>query len=318
VLVGCGVLGLVFWSNPISMGTLAVPGGWGWAVPGYACALGTLLAGLVLRRTGDRRVALAGGLLAVPAFGYALAALGGILVAALSRRVTGTTSTVPGALRMPAFRKSVVFMLHFALVLGLVGYAFATYASQETATAVRIGQDAATPVVAGYAFQVLDTQRVGIDPSDGGPEEIRVDVAVFDGAERLGTATLVFWKVPDGTPWHYDGKTTVVRLADRDLYLFPHALWFGQTELPDHSEAVRPPEGEATGADVTLKVLPGVGLVWTGLWSVTALMATNLAVGGFTIVWGTMAATHVASSSTARRGLDGLPPPSPALAESPQ
>ncbi len=317
VLVVGGLAGMLYWANPPS--TLRLPGyatalPWGWAVPGFLAAMGAIACGVLLRGRDDRAVARVGALLLIPAFAYGLGVLAGIAVLAFAQRLP---AALPGRAswverNRETLRKSAIYTLHLVLVLGLVGYAFATYESVEAPTLIAFGQGEPAGAFAGYAFQIVDTERV--DPAaDGTPDEFRVHVQVYRDGEPLGPATLVFWKVPDDVRWHYDAKTTVVRYASQDLYLFPTVLEFEDGEtLVDHSEGIFPPDGDVVGVRSTAKVLPGMSLLWMGLFGITGLMAANLALGGFATRWPAAAASGPAAKATGAGGeavRHGVPAP---------
>jgi hypothetical protein len=137
---------------------------------------------------------------------------------------------------------------------------------------------------------------------DGGaPEEIHVDVLVLRDGRPITQTTLEYWHVHDGDPWHYDARTTVVRLPERDLYLYPLAFVFPDHVLVDHSTGELPSTLGATGVEMTIKVIPGMSLVWTGLWTITALMVANLVLGGARIEW----SPAVRKTSASGAGADG-------------
>lgn len=290
LIILTGLAGMLYWANPPS--TLRLPGyaaalPWGWAVPGFLASFGAVACGVVLRGRNDRAVARLGGVLLLPAFAYGLGILAAVVVLVLAQRLP---PGLPGrrswfARNQETLRKTAIYALHLVLVLGLVGYAFATYESVEAPAGVAFGTQGPAGEIDGYSFQVLSTERVDPAP-DGTPEEFRVHTQVYRDGTPLGPATLVFWKVPDDVRWHYDAKTTVVRYAGEDLYLFPTTLEFEDGEtLVDHSEGIYPPEGDVVGVRSTAKVLPGMSLLWLGLFGITGLMAANLALGGFATRW---------------------------------
>lgn len=307
VLVVGGLAGMLYWANPPS--TLRLPGfatalSWGWAIPGFLASMGAVACGVLVRGRDDRAVARLGGVLLIPAFAYGLGLLAAIAVLALAQNLP---PGLPGrrswaARNRETLRKSAIYTLHLVLVLGLIGYAFATYESVEAPAGIAFADDQPAGDFAGYSFQIVGTERVDPAP-DGSPDEFRVHVQVYRDGAPLGPATLVFWKVPDDVRWHYDAKTTVLRYADEDLYLFPVTLEFENGEtLVDHSEGVYPPEGDVVGVRSTAKVLPGMSLLWLGLFGITGLMAANLALGGFTTQWPASTAT---AATTRTAGPDG-------------
>jgi cytochrome c-type biogenesis protein CcmF len=307
LLMLAGLLGIVWWSNPPSrlvwpLDSVAVP--WGLAIPGYAAAFGALLIGIIIRAREDQRLARLGGLLLIPAYGYGLSVLAAVPVLWASRRllVPGERLRAWVGPRQQLLRRSVVYTLHVALVLGLMGVALATYEAHEPQEPVRFGSDEPGGLTRGFTFQVLSTRHLSPDPMDGGaPEEIHVDVLVLRDGRPITQTTLEYWHVHDGDPWHYDARTTVVRLPERDLYLYPLAFVFPDHVLVDHSTGELPSTLGATGVEMTIKVIPGMSLVWTGLWTITALMVANLVLGGARIEW----SPAVRKTSASGAGADG-------------
>jgi cytochrome c-type biogenesis protein CcmF len=312
VLVAGALLGIVYWSNPPSTFWLlgySMPLAWGWAVPGYAAAFGALAAGMLLFARDDRRVGLVGGVLLLVAFGYGVSALAGLAVLIASSglgRPEGAFAPWVRSVR-ERLRKSAVFMLHVMLIVGLSGYAAATYESEEAEVPLEVTDQQPGGAFADYTFQVAGVERFEPDPVDGTPEEFRVTLRVFDGGSELAPTTLVFWKVPDDVRWHYDARTTVVRYVDRDLYLFPTLLVFEDGELVDHSEGKFPPQGDVVGLRMTAKILPGMALVWTGLWTITGLMVVNVALAGVVVRWPVGSSAPASSSVVDEDGRERVP-----------
>ncbi len=310
VLVLGAFLGFLYWGNPPThletLGTSLRPQ-WSWSIPAYAACTVALLAGALHRAKTHPTLARAGALLLLPVVGpFGLSTLAGIGALFLLARATGQTSPRKAFHeRRPALRKATIYLLHAALALGLTGYAFATYESDESDVLAVSPTSAA--VFQGYAFRILDSRPVGLDEQQRLPKEVHADVEIRKDGQRLETTTLIYWLVPDNTPGHYDARVTVVRTNFQDLYLYPLAFHTDHGSLTDHINFVGAVEPPVTGVDMTVKVLPGMNLVWSGLWLLGLAMAANLALGGLAV--GTGRSTSI-EGAPADPIIQGRPDPS--------
>jgi cytochrome c-type biogenesis protein CcmF len=295
-----GLVAFFFWGNPPSR-LLGLDVAWGWAVPACLLALLAILGGALHAGRPHPAFARAAALALVPLVGpYGLATALGLVALAL----VGFSHTPEGLadalrVRRGALRKSSVYLLHLGLALGLTGYALATYESVATEP-FEAGPGA--PAVRGYTFEPLGASFHGRDPDQGLPLEVHAQVRVLRDGTPIDEATLVYWLVRDGTPGHYDARVTVVRLAREDLYVFPEAVELRGQNLTDHVNGATPRDPTLDGLRITVKVLPGVGLVWGGLWLLGASMTARLLLGGF----------EVGASAPERRPAPMEPRPEPA------
>jgi len=279
-LVLGGALAFFTWGNPPSsiMGR-HVP--WALAIPACLLAVLAIFAGALHRGRPQSTAARIGGLALVPLLGpYGLASLAGLAVLLLMRgRTTGLTFAEAYRERRGALRKSSVYLLHFGLALGLAGYALATYESHAS-PAFDAGPGES---VRGYTFEPVDASFQGRDPTQDLPLEVHARVRVLHEGAYVQDATLVYWLVRDGTPGHYDARVTVLRLATEDVYVYPAAVRLHGQTLTDHVNGATPRDPGLEGVSLTVKVLPAVGLVWSGLWLMGAAMVARLAWGGFEV-----------------------------------
>lgn len=306
LLVGGALASLLLWANPptrIALAGYVARPEWWWAGPAYALALFALLAGAVCLarpRPGLARVA---ALALVPTFGVAwLASLAGLAVLIMARGPRPKTSfTAALRERRSSVRKASVFLLHFALAVGLTGYVFSTYAAVQTEAFPVTAQG--SMAVRGYSFQILDGLfAAGVDADQGIPKEIHTRIQVLKDGTPIEDATIVHWLVPDDTAGHYDARVTVVRLAAEDLYLYPTSVVTQGGEIHDHINGARPTDPAPISLEMTLKVLPAVGLVWAGLWLLTIAMAAQLLLGGFAVAAATATARGERVAATADTG----------------
>ena len=188
-----------------------------------------------------------------------------------------------------------MYLIHASLLVGLTGYALATYEPGE------FGPINATRAEAGlfddYGLQLLGSRAVGFDARQGLPAEIHADFALLKEGTVIDRGTFVYWLVKDGTEGHYDARVTVIRRPLHDVYVYPATLHTDSGRLDDHVHGARPAGDDVHAVEFTVKLLPGVGLVWMGLWTITLAMGAQLVLGGFRIGEAEAAATVRSSTS---------------------
>lgn len=275
----------LYWGNPPTRMDLYVTAfdvAWWWAIPAFLLAAFALFAGALHRGRPTLGLAKLGALALIPLNAYSVATVAGILALLVLQR--GSPRTAPFSIafheRRRALRKSAIYILHFGLAMGLLGYSLATYESRESD--VFPVSAATTAAYDAYTFRLGESRGVGFDPVQRLPEEVHADVDVYRAGDLVGTATMVYWLVPDGTPGHYDARVTVLRLPAEDVYIFPETLRTSQDELFDHINDARVARDPAVyEAELTVKILPGMPLVWSGLWILGVAMVGILTLGGF-------------------------------------
>lgn len=285
LLLTAALAAFVLWGNPpseIDLALITLHPTWAWTIPAYALAAGGLLLALINAGAPDPRRARNACLLLAPLIGlFGLTTLAAAAALFLIPRSAGAPATTRQAFRQhrSQLRKASVYLLHASLLLGLVGYALATYESVEYGPLrASVADDASFDR---YALRVLESRPSGLDSIQNLPSEIHVDVLLLEGGRSLEKGTLVYWLVNDGTSGHYDARVTVLRQGVQDVYIYPAALHTGGGRLDDHVHGASPAGDDVAAVDVTVKVLPGVGLVWMGLWTITLAMGAQLFLGGF-------------------------------------
>lgn len=185
-----------------------------------------------------------------------------------------------------ALTRSGVRLVHLSLVVGLAGYAAATYSVQE----VEITESA--PLAPGQSVALGDrVLTVGAprgEAADGWWRAVELPLTVTRDGRVVDESKLRFEH--NGAPInHYDPVLDIRRGLDSDLYVTTSSLRVANgTWIRAHGDAcVAQPAGPAVGAcftslditavSFTATSLPLVGLVWTGLWAMTAGMVLILA-----------------------------------------
>jgi cytochrome c biogenesis factor len=288
LLVG-GLAAIVYWANPpsrIPLGVAVLRPHPAWVLLGLPGGLAAVLGGVSTLRRRNYRLALAGaaGLSGSLAWGVGLAAGAAALVLLARRRrdfdlgvdAWNLAPTLAGLRR--ELRKTGVYAMHVALVIGLAGYAASTYlAGEEQNVRVEPGQDAHAH---GYRFVYVAGSGQGQDAATQGAAEVVVHVRIERGGTSLGVVPLTMWLE---LPQHYAERVTVERYALRDLYLRPvrfEAPAAGTFEAHQDGVFLRPGDPVAA-AEFTVRTLPGMHLVWGGVWLLPLGMVTVLAAGGF-------------------------------------
>lgn len=186
-------------------------------------------------------LALTGGLAALGLFvGAVLTFRGGTVRAAASR-----------------LRETGIYVIHFAVVVGLVGYAASTYSSERVV--VTAAQPGETVLLAGSTWTLGEATWAG--------ERV---------AAPFGHVEVAFdWS---GEPsYHYVGDLHVHRTFERDVYVSPLAFktadgWVSSGG-PTMAELDSPPVEQMT---FSVSVLPLMGLVWGSLVGMAIGMALVL------------------------------------------
>lgn len=280
-----GILAMVYWSNPPSRIPLGFgtwhPSAW-WAPVGYGLGLASLLCSVGVLRTKTKWAHRVGGpaLIAAGAFGLGPVLGGAALVLAESRRriFPDAASPVPPracvAQAQREIRKTGVYLIHVSLVLGLLGYGLSTYAfGPETEVTVTQGQ---TVSAHGYEFTLAGSEAGPLDPHQLQLQEVSGLVEVRRGERDLGGAPLTMWLELER---HYAERVTVLRYTVEDVYLRPVEFVTPERTFLAHEDNVVLTSGRVDAVTFTVKTLPGMHLVWAGLWMIGTGMLLNLAAG---------------------------------------
>lgn len=282
LLVVGALAAYLYWGNPptrIDLGFATVRPAWAWSVPAYAATTLAFAAGALHLGRPQPRFARAGALALLPTYAFGLATLAAVAALALLAGSRSPSSGLGRAFRerRAPLRKSSRYLTHVALVLGLTGYALATYEAQTSDT---IPVDAAgSPAFGGYSFQLLSSGATDLDETQRLPREIHARILMLRDGSPVDEAEAVYWLVPDDKPGHYDARVSVLRLPTRDVYLYPSSFRTPEALLTDHVNGVRPTDPAVDRVELTVKVLPGMSLVWAGLWLLALAMTANLALG---------------------------------------
>ena len=262
LLLAAALLGLAFWSNPPTrlLGRdLAQGPSFALGVAGFLLSALALAGALAALRGKGPGLALAGAAAGTLAAGYALGAplgLAALVLLLRDRRALG-----PLALRSEAarVREAGTWLLHLAVVLGLLGYAASTY-SQQATTYTAVALDHAGEV--GDYHLHLGDARATTD-AQGRLARLDVPVHLARGGRDAGAGTLSFSWERD----HYKGHLDVQRHLLADVYLTPLAFHTPEGWVGADAAGTTPPGTTQVDA-ITYRaaVLPLVTLLWAGLW----------------------------------------------------
>ena len=273
LLLGAGFLGILLWGNPpASLAGRAIPDAWSaqLGILGVALSAVALVGAIAAFRARGFGVALAGAVAGALAIGYGVGALLALLavpllVAQRARFGDGRAFHRREAARL---RETGIYLIHLAVVVGLLGYAASTYAAErEVFAATPLGAEVA---LGDTSIRVADAAR--IDGARVDRVVVRLDV---DG-EPAPRHVAFRWS---GAPsFHYVGELDVRRGPLDDLFVTPLAFHTSNGWV----SAGGPTMAQLQAADVdavTFSVgrLPLMGLVWAGLWGMGLGMAFVLA-----------------------------------------
>jgi hypothetical protein len=280
LLLASALLGLLFWSNPPTRAAgLALSDDASLALGflGMGLSLVGLAGALAAFRATGWPLALAAALCNVLSVGYGVGAL--LALAALVLLLRERAAFRPLAWRREGarVRETGVWLLHLAVVLGLLGYAASTY-SQERATFAAADLGTAGDV-GPYAFQ-LASPEVQAD-AEGRLVSLHVPMPLARNGEPDGAAALDFTWTGD----HYTGRLDVRRHLLEDVYVTP--LAFHTAEGWVGADAAGLGKTTAQGIDAvtfSVAVLPLISLVWAGLW--LAVLGMALVIAGAALLRG--------------------------------
>ncbi|HLE48213.1 MAG TPA: cytochrome c biogenesis protein CcsA, partial [Candidatus Thermoplasmatota archaeon] len=281
-----GILNMVYWSNPptrIPLGFTDVhPTAW-WAPVGFLLGLAATLSSIGVLRAKTVRAHRYGAVFLFLGVGFLITPILAPIVLWLGER---RRNAFPDAQKaMPILtcaagvrreiRKTGVYLMHVAIVLGLLGIALSTY-QQAPETEIEIAQGEMVHMH-GYTFTLVGSRATDFDPEIGAFREVSALVEVRRGREVLDLAPLtMWWELPS----HYAERVRVERFADEDVYLRPVEFVTPERTFLAHEDNVELTSGRVDAVTFTVRTLPGMHLVWAGLWMVAAGMLVNLAAGG--------------------------------------
>lgn len=271
--------GIVHWAAPPARigapwGEIATSAGLQ-AIGVSVSILGLLLA-IAYARDGGRIAGVAAGVGGVLGVGYgygAILAAAGIPLVLLLARDRPAPLAPRAALRAThgVLRPFAVHLIHVALVVGLVGYAWSTYGATTQEDAFVLGEGDSAQL-GDYTFTYARTENV-FDAGLGHQRTVTASLDVTRGGAYAGEAHVHMKWIPDVT--HYDPDTRVLGLGTSDIYVASLAMCRDPTGtcaknddwIEAHENGVEPlREGEPiTGMAFTAKVLPLMGLVWGAL-----------------------------------------------------
>lgn len=281
-----GVLTMVEWSNPPSRMDLllfvAHPSPWLGPL-GVLLGLGACLASVGVLRRKTVRAHRAGALFLVLGLGFGLGAIAGILalVLAESRKNMFPDVGQPTPIRACAsslkreVRKTAVYLMHVGIVLGMIGFVTSTYL-QAPEEEVELSQGQSV-LVHGYDVRLVGSRAGSPDASqDGILDEVSAIVELRRDGELVDTVPLTMWLELER---HYAERVAIERLAFEDVYMRPVEFVTPERTFLAHEDNVGLTSGRVDAVTFTVRTLPGMHLVWSGLWIVTAAMLVNLASG---------------------------------------
>lgn len=281
-----GIATMVYWANPptrlpLGFATLS-PSAW-WAPVGFGLGLVATLSAVGTLRAATIRAHRFGGVALVLGVGFGLGALMGIAAIVLGERArrrfpdAGAPKPIlecAAGLRREV-RKTGVYLIHVAIVLGLLGYALSTYAEGPEEPGMLRRDEPVT--VHGYELTLVGSEAEGFDEEQGAIEEVHALVEVRRDGRLLHVARLTMWLE---LYHHYAERVAVQRFAEEDLYLRPVAFVTPEKSFVAHEDNVVLTSGEVEAVAFTAKTLPGMHLVWGSLWMIVAGMLLNLVASG--------------------------------------
>ncbi|HWG91552.1 MAG TPA: cytochrome c biogenesis protein CcsA, partial [Candidatus Thermoplasmatota archaeon] len=281
LLVG-SLLGLVMWSNPPTR--LPLPGGavafpaWGSPLL-FGLALVGFLGAILAFQGRGRAFQVMGAVAGAVSLGYGVGAL--LCLASIPLLLTaprmprcGVDDRLLPALG-PRLRQSGIYLVHVAVVLGLIGITASTYAREDGAFEVEPGATpvtlAGTEIVTGAAYATADSERYLIPLRYGPP-----------GGTHEETEMVFFWNKESLRGAHYDSELNVQRGMLRDVYIVPTGIKIGERWIQgphDTDFSGNLVDGEVSKVRFTVTLLPMMTLVWSGLWLMGIGMLLVLAGG---------------------------------------
>lgn len=281
-----GILTMMYWANPPTRIDFFVyvwkPSFW-LAPIGILLGLVGVLSAIAVLRVSTKRAHRYGAAALILGLGFGVGAALGVIAFLLAESRKGL---FPDAQAMKPIaecarglrreiRKTGVYLMHVAIILGLLGYALSTYAqTEETNAMLRPNQ----PVLLhGYEITLVDSAGVGWNEDQGTLEEIHGIVEIRKGGRLLDRFPLVMWLE---LPRHYAERVAVERFADRDVYIRPMAMITPDKEFVAHEDNVVLLNGQVDAVAISAKTLPGMHLVWGSLWTIIVGMLVNLIAHG--------------------------------------
>ncbi|HUR68245.1 MAG TPA: cytochrome c biogenesis protein CcsA [Candidatus Thermoplasmatota archaeon] len=261
LLLLASLLGLVMWSNPPTYARGAVLSDGASLALGLAgialSALGILGAVAAFRARG-RPLALVGAFGATLATGYGVGSL--LALAALVLLLRERRAFAPGRPEWVRLRETGIYVVHLALVLGLLGFAASTYAQERAVfSGVPLGGQVA---VGDYDIAIADPRA---EAGASGLDALTVPLALAKHGAPVGREELAFeWRPGSAV---YAGKLDVRRALAEDVYVRPMAFhtaqgWVGADSAAGAQVA---PEG-IDAVTFSVSVLPLMSLVWAATW----------------------------------------------------
>jgi cytochrome c-type biogenesis protein CcmF len=287
LLMTGGVLDMVYWANPPSR----IPLGWtdlhpsAWLAPlGIVAGLGSVLSALGVLRQKTVRAHRWGGALSILGIGFGAGVLTGLAAWLLVEPRRSVFPDAAKATPIPAcaaslkreIRKTGVYLMHVGIVLGLAGIALSTFEEgpeQEIAIARGHSADAH-----GYNFTLVDSVGGPLNPQQHILQYVTAYVEMRRDGKLLDRAPLTMWLALER---RYGEKVTVERFATQDVYMRPVEFVTPERTFLAHEDDVGLVSGQVDAVTFTVRTLPGMHLVWAGLWIVAAGMLVSLAAGAY-------------------------------------
>lgn len=277
MLLLSGILGLVLWSNPPTyVAGVTLPQGAGVALSLVGMALSTvaLLGSVATFRGNARAWSVAGALAGALALGYGVGALLALAALALVLREPAPVAPRPFAREGVRVREMGIYLVHLAVILGLLGVAASTY-SQEREVFAGVPLDAERAV--GDYDVVVSGARVEMD--EGGLATLLVPLSLAKDGAPVGEESLEFRWQPRSAA--YGGLLHVRRALSEDVYVTPLAFhtpdgWVGA----DSAAGAQVQDPNVDAVTFSVAVLPLMSLVWAATWMMVLGMGFILAGAG--------------------------------------
>jgi cytochrome c-type biogenesis protein CcmF len=282
LLVASSLLGLYLWGAPST--TLDVLGvsfqpDFTLAVLGFSASLLVLLMAVATFARLSYRVSVIGSLVGIATFGYlagAVLAVGSLILIIASRSdfvsVPAKSRTISSYVKR--IRPVASHLIHFGLVMLLIGYATSTYMEVETTQDpvteeafldLQLGETAAFD---GYDFRLVSSRGDNLD-NDAGFERVESLIEISQDGKVLSVAQpYMKWAPHMG---HYHQFVYVENLVVKDIYFivrgfFTFSSGWMQSMGGGGSEGIKFSSDNVTSVALVLKSIPGMSLLWSGFW----------------------------------------------------
>lgn len=275
VLLALGFATLAYWAHPpqrTSWLVVDVESSPSWQLAGLAAGAFALVGAVSLLTRSHHGLAFVGAVAAImfPVFligTWGAAAVVAVLVRSDARGLTrwGPEGVVSAfGLMRRGLRKTSIYGIHVALVLGLAGVLWAESTVEQEV--LLLGESGQTPGPGGFFYELEEGGVRGLDPASQQADEIWMVVRVTRDGSVFGTIPL---GMPLERPEHYGASSASVSVGMSELLLRPVFADIsgaqGFVRAVSHEDGIRVlPGSTVDGARILVTHDPGIPLVWAG------------------------------------------------------